>query len=78
MEWQPIESAPKDGTAILAYIPFAWANEEPAALQDVVEWHGPAGSNGFWFSRTAPNYHQACDKRCQPTHWMPLPAPPNA
>lgn len=73
--WQPIETAPKD-TPVLAFIPFAWASGEMAALQDVVSFDPKLGSNGRWFSVTAPNYYQQCDERCQPTHWMPLPEPP--
>jgi hypothetical protein len=63
VSWQPIETAPKDGTQILAfaherrgYFGVAqWAEAQPA-FKDVAGW--------FW------------DYAIRPTHWMPLPAPP--
>lgn len=63
--WQPIDTAPKDGTRILA-----WVKGRP--LDDnrcIVEWVEVAGegqwaiSDNKWF-------------RLHPTHWMPLPEPP--
>ena len=57
-EWQPIETAPRDGTEILlwedGYILGSWV-EEYGYFAD------PDGH--LWKNR-------------QPTHWMPLPAPP--
>lgn len=67
-EWQPIETAPKDGREILAFAQgshglndtfFAvaqWANGDPDM------W---TGSGWFW------------PFAIRPTHWMPLPAPPS-
>ena len=67
-EWQPIETAPKDGTPVLLW-PFApqdfWAGYAP---QEVC-----LGFNALdegWF-----NPEQRC--AFEPTHWMPLPAPPH-
>lgn len=64
--WQPIETAPKDGTELLLcsihlYSPRTgcWATYHPNAM-------GKAG----W--RTAP----ICGDKLNPTHWMPLPPPP--
>lgn len=61
--WQPIETAPKDGTPILMRLEgFEWP--------DVGAWFD-AGRNGhdygWWQSHTMP---------VRPTHWQPLPAPP--
>ena len=58
--WRPIETAPKDGTAILGW----WAGE--CMIVDwcvVVERWGSThdGENMF---------------KPEPTHWMPLPEPP--
>ena len=60
MTWRPIETAPKDGTDILLGF-------EPA-----IGWQriGKAWG-GQWVS--AWNHHPIHD---QPTHWMPLPEPP--
>jgi hypothetical protein len=56
--WQPIETAPKDGTTVLVYdaarCRLTWTTE----FEDG-EWGWPGP------------YFQA-----EPTHWMPLPSPP--
>jgi hypothetical protein len=64
MTWQPIETAPKDGTHILA-----WRNNNPPT---VVHWFDDPEAPGFYTSvnEIAPNYP------FNPTHWMPLPEPP--
>jgi hypothetical protein len=58
-EWQPIETAPKDGSIIIVAAPAVGA----------AMWsHFMGGGNGYWawFS----------GGRCDPSHWMPLPSPP--
>jgi hypothetical protein len=69
-DWQPIETAPKDGTAILAYYPDKAGF---TARQDVVPvfWSGWGG--GVWENSTSGGKPFQ-----QPTHWMPLPGPPAA
>jgi hypothetical protein len=66
-EWQPIETAPKDGTTILAF--FA-DRVGYVARQDVqaVAWR----ENDGWAST------QTGWTLAWPTHWMPLPDPPKA
>ena len=63
MKWQPIETAPKDGTQILIYDPadptgsgVNQAKWDRSNFVEVVEEYGV-----FW-----------------PSHWMPLPQPPHA
>lgn len=59
-DWQPIETAPKDGTPILV-----WIDDHVAE----VEWDED-GWIGVWediSSSSGDDY---------PTHWMPLPEPP--
>ncbi len=67
-EWQPIETAPRDGTRILGYSPSkdatvceTWWVED--YLQD--EWGVYIGG-----------WDDDWDLNRKPTHWMPLPEPP--
>ena len=64
-DWQPIDTAPKDGSRILAWEPghapyiadfddYGWLTTE--------DWAGDG--TGYYIPV------------CEPTHWMPLPAPP--
>jgi len=77
IEWQPIETAPKDGRVVLLF--GIWAGEihgeydEPTI--DIGSWGGGKSDypgNDWWHLTTGDNY--ACWMR--PTHWMPLPEPP--
>jgi hypothetical protein len=72
MQWQPIESAPKDGSAVLL-CDFSEGTYRTTEYPSVVvgwwddgEWRdmGDIGCCGQY------NY--------DPTHWMPLPEPPAA
>lgn len=70
-EWQPIETAPKDGTQVLitdgtGLCAVASWEDYAAELYDGVGWRD-AGDMG-WGGTV---YHA-------PTHWMPLPSPPSA
>lgn len=65
--WLPIESAPRDGTEVLLAL---WDGNNPrnGRVLSVGHWH-----EGMW--------HNDCprDKTTElypPTHWQPLPAPP--
>ncbi len=62
MKWQPIETAPQDGTHVLG-----WAEGSFAVVNFAHDtwWLSEVGSfaeDGSWY----------------PTHWMPLPDPPAA
>lgn len=65
-EWQPIKTAPKDGTKFLAYCEGGYIttlNQPPSCalgfwLQIDSEWRGAAKSSAVW------------------THWMPMPPSP--
>ena len=59
MDWQPIETAPRDGTVVLVYAP---GRDGLSAMQSTCAYHPDAG----W----------CIDELRQPSHWMPLPAPP--
>lgn len=73
--WQPIETAPKDGTHILLFpallgVPLVarWEKPTPTFMMP----RAPAiCHNGYWraaLTSKATPY--------TPTHWMPLPEPP--
>lgn len=63
MEWKTIDSAPKDGTRFLSY----------DGKLKVVSWQ-KSDHNGFYFFE-GPYYE---GRPTFPTHWMPLPPPPQA
>ncbi len=76
-KWKTIESAPKDGTLILAFGKgvdgFRWpVGQEMPSQVAVAQWRelrlADEEFRGFWRS------HLSWFK---PTHWMPLPAPPS-
>jgi hypothetical protein len=58
--WQPIESAPKDGTPVIVH----------AGGNTRVCWFGTCG----WTYHQ--RYGGAATVVLEPTHWMPLPEPP--
>jgi hypothetical protein len=68
-EWQPIETAPKDGRPILGFGicdgEVSGRGVEPAAA--VVEWCGS-------WTVGATDYYGVT---MEATHWMPLPDPPH-
>lgn len=85
MEWQMIETAPKDGTAVLVYFSRAeWCDQhgekvEMGEIRDYVE-RTEIGfyQDGTWReSGTGHDMFESWRDETQlPTHWMPLPAPP--
>ena len=66
-DWQPIETAPKDGKLFLGY--FGESDDF-----GIVSRHDPGG-----LARN-PKHHYECwvvsGSPVKPTHWMPLPEPP--
>ena len=69
--WQPIETAPRDGTEVLVCRVY----EDLCRVEYAVA-HNYGDGNGWrdmgdlgWAGMTG-------DDDNQPTHWMPLPAPP--
>ena len=68
--WQPIETAPKDGTPFLSYgyIPECWGYTCEEKKISISYW---AFMTGF-VSQASYTYGE----KFVPTHWMPLPEPP--
>lgn len=71
--WQPIETAPKN-VSVLVYIPNAEHYGEGIYRAILVDMR-PTLRAPHW---TTTGLHVGRDigADCQPTHWMPLPAPP--
>lgn len=67
MNWQPIETAPKDGTRILIFN----GNTLSAYWYKFVSKQG-----GSWQLTEAGGYAGDGDLSSEPTHWMPLPEAP--
>lgn len=64
-EWQPIETAPKDGTRVLLHkdghqVVAAWSNTWSDMLR--------SSTDDWWIGQSLPFR--------DPTHWMMLPEPP--
>jgi hypothetical protein len=67
-EWQPIETAPKDGRRLLMFLGDAFRFPDPCVLRWGIE---DGGDYEGWIDADefAPDP--------QPTHWMPLPLTPS-
>ena len=70
MTWQPIETAPKDGSRVLVY-DHGWCGGGPRIA--VSQWipYRHRDGRGEW--RTTGGFAGVTDA----THWMPLPEPPS-
>lgn len=65
-EWYPIETAPKDGTDVLAWWPGL-------SLAVPCRWTGHGYYSGpGWFQMS----YSSASLRCEPTHWQPMPTLP--
>jgi hypothetical protein len=67
MSWQSIETAPKE-TRVLGWCPYEGISF-PTVMAVVMD----ETTNEWW-----PDTWEATDNPIQPTHWMPLPAPPES
>lgn len=82
MKWQPIETAPKDGTHILVYaqddysVPFVswWGCDryEKGEIPSLLGC-GDVDIERHW---CVSGCEDGDSTICEPTHWMPLPGPP--
>jgi hypothetical protein len=71
MSWQPIETAPRDGTRVLLWHPRALARGENVIVGWwlIDDWWT---SHNCWLNDRDPD----SDFDLAPTHWQPLPSPP--
>lgn len=65
--WQPIETAPKDGSSVLCYAPIYGA---PARIL-VMRWDDGNYTKAPCWRTDVHSFVQF-----EPTHWQPLPQPP--
>ena len=68
MDWQPIETAPKDGTRVILLIPYDRERFSEVECTDGGNWD--ADDNCWRYDGDDGPFD------LQPTHWMTLPAPP--
>ena len=79
--WQPIDTAPKDGSSVLLYWP---ANARYRASTAIGHWvdkqemaYGKEISRSQFWTRPHPFFYGLDpEDDPKPSHWMPLPAPP--
>ena len=72
--WLPIETAPKDGTDILAALLFRDGCDGGILT---IRWHDGWGQWVMSGCIVGIQNNAKDDENADPTHWMPLPAPPN-
>jgi hypothetical protein len=74
-QWQPIETAPKDGTNVLLF--GLWAGEihgvHDCPSMEIGYFSDGSDYEGFDWVATGGDYYCTWGK---PTHWMPLPDAP--
>jgi hypothetical protein len=82
-EWQPIETAPKDGSVVDLWVPsYRQVNDYLVEGHRVAacRWNDGWGDGGFWEAKFVEvdsfTPLDSIDGQ-QPTHWMPLPEPPS-
>ena len=77
MEWQPIETAPKDGNYVLLtggeHDHNHWYGAGPEPSMVVGRWTPNYGAPGWMFANWDGDFRT---EYLNPTHWMPLPEKP--
>ena len=81
MGWQPIDTAPRDGTTLLVMRDI-WPGTKSGRAEECTGhntyvaawWAGERNGQGAWICY----FNAVLDPECpiDPTHWMPLPNPP--
>lgn len=73
-EWQPIETAPRDGSSFLGAVPY----EDGSWRVDRMNWAANARGKGGYFQSLSTKLLQGIHymRANPPTHWRPLPEPP--
>lgn len=76
MQWQPISTAPKNGTFVLLYgAVYSDVDTHKAAWED--NKYDEDSPQMMWcVANSADRDYYTRDEVTNPTHWMPLPEPP--
>lgn len=85
--WQPIATAPRDGTEVLTLLDvggvhvvhIAWyrsSEEWQASGQYCGGWESLAEFEGWWSYTEGAVSQSKLERHCAPTHWRPLPEGP--
>jgi hypothetical protein len=74
-EWQPIRTAPKEGPPVLGFVPNLYVKgASPFGGEKgfaIIEWYDLGDrKGGEWVTHDS-------DTCGEPTHWQPLPEPPD-
>ena len=76
-EWQPIETAPRDGTVVLLYV-----NSISSFTHERVVAFFNRSNGGCWWDMRHPEdadgFHDRSYEFRNPSHWARLPPPPKA
>lgn len=72
MNWQPIETAPKQGHILLTNGKVVSEGGWLSDMDQGAEYEGQLGMCGWW----ALEWNWKEGEGVVPTHWMPLPEPP--
>ena len=82
MEWQPIATAPEDGTVVLLFSPRNGAGSGSWYSRTFQRWEGVDDTTQKLVRVNDPSkWHSTSEEGSdmgRPTHWMPLPPSPRA
>ena len=81
MEWQPIDTAPKDGSMFLCWVSAirygdrddGSPDQADVSAADFCEWRDMGDGDGFWMPYASPHGDGELV-----THWMPITPPSEA
>ena len=76
MTWQPIETAPKDNTAVIIAVP---TEHKDGFIVGEAYFNPEQGGDWWWAGTSSGDYYAGPIIEMNfwnPTHWQPLPPPP--
>lgn len=73
-DWQPIETAPKDGTRVLLFINRTYGEKFILGHWDDNKYS--KNPRPYWTNDSQSAYGIVVTRENQPTHWIKIPEPP--